>query len=94
MSACELHRCSSISAALVGAVARDPAGFETPGGQLLARSDLPRALNLFARRRPLAPLAVGWAQTSASTGTAEVVVVGWEASPCRSNTWPLAMPPM
>jgi hypothetical protein len=28
-----------------------------------------------------------------STGTDEVVVVGCDASPWRSNFWPLAMPP-
>ena len=42
---------------------------------------------LYGRTRP-----VGRAQ-SASTGTWEVVEVGWEASPCRSNFCPLASPP-
>jgi hypothetical protein len=32
-------------------------------------------------------------QASCSTGTAEVVAVGCDESPCRSNFWPLAMPP-
>ncbi len=30
---------------------------------------------------------------SASMGTADVVVVGWDDSPCLSNFWPVATPP-
>ncbi len=47
-----------------------------------------RSLALAAR-----PPAEGGQWWSASTGTAEEVVVGCEASPCRSKTCPLARPP-